>query len=144
MSGWHVFYVLSPRMGRKTSPLDRLAGVEGTVYSIDLKADTDRWPLLFMFELFQALFDRSFASAAINSALATNIFIVSFIEKKETPSSFVAGHSLWDIMLLGPCSRYLTTWYAMLSGSTFHLVNRALIDAHIYHLLSNFFLWNII
>lgn len=45
----------------QTDPLDRLAGVPGTVHSIDLKSTTDRWPLLVMFELVQALFGRSFA-----------------------------------------------------------------------------------
>lgn len=32
----------------QTAPLDRLKGVKGTVYSIDLKSATDRWPLLLL------------------------------------------------------------------------------------------------
>lgn len=55
----------------QTRPLDRLVG-DRVCYSFDLKSATDRWPLLLLFELMQALFDRSFASAVVNSALATN------------------------------------------------------------------------
>lgn len=36
----------------QTAPLDRLSGVDGCVYSIDLKAATDRWPLLWMIDVF--------------------------------------------------------------------------------------------
>lgn len=50
-------------------PLDQLRGVSGPVYSIYFQAATDRWPLLSLFELVQALFDRSYASAALESAL---------------------------------------------------------------------------
>lgn len=39
----------------QTAPLDRLAGVTGTVFSIDLKSATDRWPLLIMFEIMHAV-----------------------------------------------------------------------------------------
>ncbi|KAL0307929.1 UNVERIFIED_CONTAM: putative mitochondrial protein [Sesamum calycinum] len=68
-------------------------------FSFDLKAATDRWPLVFIFELFQVLFDRSFASAVVNSALATNLFYIPFLIRKgkDVPSrwiSFVAGQPL--------------------------------------------------
>ncbi|KAL1358208.1 hypothetical protein AAHE18_04G016800 [Arachis hypogaea] len=43
------------------SPLDRLKGSTGVICSVDLKAATDRWPLLLLFELTQVLFGRSFA-----------------------------------------------------------------------------------
>ena len=52
------------------SPLKRLRG-ERECFSFDLSAATDRWPLVILFETVQALFDRSFASAAVNSCLAT-------------------------------------------------------------------------
>lgn len=46
----------------QTAPLVRLKGSR-EVFSYDLSAATDRWPLLILFEIFQFLFDRSFASA---------------------------------------------------------------------------------
>lgn len=36
----------------QTRPLDNLVG-EQTCYSFDLKSTTDRWPLYFLFEIFQ-------------------------------------------------------------------------------------------
>lgn len=62
----------------QTAPLDRLVGSSTSLRSFDLKSATDRWPLYFLFEVFQAFFDRSFASAVVNSALAFNIFEVPF------------------------------------------------------------------
>lgn len=58
-------------------PLDRLVGEEDC-YSYDLKSATDRWPLLILFEVMQYFFDRSFASAVVNSALGMNLFEVPF------------------------------------------------------------------
>lgn len=52
--------------------------------SFDLKSATDRWPLVLLFEVFQVCFDRSFASSAVNSALAYNIFEVPFVKKKHS------------------------------------------------------------
>lgn len=68
-------------------PLDLLFG-STECYSFDLKSATDRWPLLLMFEAFQCLFDRSFASAVVNSTLACNIFDVSFVKRKR---GFLSG-----------------------------------------------------
>jgi len=62
-------------------PLDRLEG-ERHVFSYDLKNATDRWPLLLLFEVMSAAFDRSFASAVVNSALAMNAFVVPFVKRK--------------------------------------------------------------
>ena len=45
----------------QTKPLDSLVGSK-VCFSFDLKAATERWPLLFLFEVLQTLFDRSFAS----------------------------------------------------------------------------------
>lgn len=83
----------------QVGPLDLLKGCSGDVYSIDLKAATDRWPLLMLFNIIMFLFDRSFASAAVNSALATNVFDVSFYKnvvskKRPPPVCFVAGQPL--------------------------------------------------
>lgn len=39
----------------QTRPLDRLAGMKGTVHSVDLSAATDRWPLLLLFSVTQSL-----------------------------------------------------------------------------------------
>ena len=95
------------------SPLDRLKGSTGVICSVDLKAATDRWPLLLLFELTQVLFGRSFASSAVNSALATNIFQVAFV-KKRTLVSFIAGQPLgyrssWPLFAL---SHHLVVWVA--------------------------------
>ena len=58
----------------QTRSLDRLVGVgESESCSFDLKSATDRWPLVLLFELMQALFERSFV---VNSRLATNVFEV--------------------------------------------------------------------
>lgn len=98
----------------QTAPLRRLYGVTGTVHSVDLTAATDRWPLLLMFELCQALFGRSFASSAVNSTLGTNIFDVGFVKRKHSSVSFVAGqplgyYSSWPLFAL---SHHLLVWYA--------------------------------
>ena len=62
----------------QTKPLDSLVGSK-VCFSFDLKAATERWPLLFLFEVLQTLFDRSFASSVVNSTLACNIFDVPFV-----------------------------------------------------------------
>lgn len=94
-------------------PLDLLYGVDGTVYSIDLKSATDRWPLLLLFELIQALFDRSFASSVVNSTLGQNVFQISFVRQSQ-PICFVAGQPLgyyasWPLFAL---SHHVVIWYA--------------------------------
>lgn len=50
----------------QTQPFDRLVGSRHS-FSFDLKSATDRWPLVFLFEVVQYLFDRSFASSVVNS-----------------------------------------------------------------------------
>jgi hypothetical protein len=72
-------------------PLDLLSG-STECYSFDLKSATDRWPLLLMFETFQCLFDRGFASAVVNSTLGTNIFEIPFV-KKRTEADFVCSRT---------------------------------------------------
>ena len=65
-------------------------------FSFDLKSATDRWPLVFLFEVVQYLFDRYFASSVVNSAFACNIFEVPFVKLKRRFSQvcFVAGQPL--------------------------------------------------
>lgn len=97
----------------QTAPLDRLKGVKGTVYSIDLKSATDRWPLLLLFELIQCLFDRSFASSVVNSTLGTNVFDVTFVRKRASVC-FVTGQPLgysssWPLFAL---SHHVIVWFA--------------------------------
>jgi hypothetical protein len=55
----------------QTLPLDKLVGSR-KCYCFDLTAATDRWPLYYMFEVVQFLFDRSFASAAVNKGRDSN------------------------------------------------------------------------
>jgi hypothetical protein len=97
----------------QVKPLDLLHGVKGCAYSVDLKAATDRWPLLVLFELAQALFDRSTASAVVNSTLGTNVFDVAFT-KKRSVVAFVPGQPLglfasWPLFAL---SHHLIIWWA--------------------------------
>lgn len=61
----------------------------------DLRSDRLH-PLLFLFEVMQSLFDRSFASSVVNSTLACNIFDVPFVKKRPSTLSFVAGQPLGD------------------------------------------------
>lgn len=63
-------------------PLDLLAGYQGACHSVDFQAATDRWPLFLLFDLFATLFDRSLASAVVNSALAFNSFLVPFVKRE--------------------------------------------------------------
>ncbi|KAL0293696.1 UNVERIFIED_CONTAM: putative mitochondrial protein [Sesamum calycinum] len=82
-------------------------------FCYDLSAATDRWPLVVLFEVFQNLFDRSFASAVVNSALACNIFEVPFSRRRQSSVSFVTGQPLgyyasWPLFAL---SHHLV-WYA--------------------------------
>lgn len=93
------------------APLHRLKG-KLKCFSYDLSSATDRWPLLIMFETFQTLFDRSFASAVVNSCLATNIFQVPFVKRKHAAVCFVAGqplgyYSSWALFSL---THHLIVW----------------------------------
>lgn len=97
------------------APLDRMKHHRGYAASVDLKSATDRWPLLLLFKVMCALFDRSFASAVVNATLATNIFTVGFVKKKPSFVSFVAGqplgyYSSWPLFAL---SHHFTMWCGM-------------------------------
>lgn len=97
----------------QTRPLDRLVGSK-VCYSFDLKSATDRWPLVFLFETMVALFDRSFASAVVNSALARNLFEVPFVKRRYSRVSFVCGQPLgyyasWPLFAL---THHILVWYA--------------------------------
>ncbi|XP_075515538.1 uncharacterized protein LOC142550184 [Primulina tabacum] len=98
-------------------PLTLLSGSK-TNYCFDLTAATDRWPLVLMFEVMVVLFDRSFASAVVNSALACNLFFIGFLDKSEVTSdkywiSFVAGQPLgyrssWPLFAL---THHIVVWW---------------------------------
>ncbi|KAI5671744.1 hypothetical protein M9H77_12108 [Catharanthus roseus] len=62
--------------------LRRLVGATHC-YSYDLSAATDRWPLRIIFTTVTYLFDRSFASSAVNNCLANNDFLVAFTNNKK-------------------------------------------------------------
>lgn len=67
-----------------------------------------------MFEVFQYLFDRSFASSVVNSALAKNIFEVPFVKRRNSTVSFVTGQPLgyyasWPLFAF---SHHLMVWLA--------------------------------
>ncbi|KAK8635196.1 hypothetical protein V6N13_023073 [Hibiscus sabdariffa] len=49
----------------QSAPLDRLVGAK-KIYSIDLKAATDRWPLLIQLDLLKSLFGHEFADEVGN------------------------------------------------------------------------------
>lgn len=94
-------------------PLRRLKDAPGGFHSVDLKAATDRWPLLLLFELIQACFDRNFASSVVNSTLGLNLFEVSFLKKRKSVS-FITGQALgyyssWPLFAL---SHHMMVWYA--------------------------------
>lgn len=104
-------------------PLVRLKGCEDA-FSYDLSSATDRWPLFILFETFQHLFDRSFASAVVNSTLATNMFLVPFVKRKGSQVCFVAGqplgyYSSWPLFAF---THHLMVWLAaeqIFSGKRF-------------------------
>lgn len=82
-------------------------------FSFDLKSATDRWSLLYLFEIVALLFDRSFASSVVNSTLATNLFEIPFYRRYST-ISFVAGQPLgyygsWPLFAF---SHHLLVWWA--------------------------------
>ncbi|GKV52605.1 hypothetical protein SLEP1_g59181 [Rubroshorea leprosula] len=99
-------------------PLTRLKGQQYG-YCYDLTDATDRWPLVVMFTVMEVLFDRSFASAVVNSALATNRFFISFLPTSDIKNenhwiSFIAGQPLgyrasWPLFSL---SHHLVVWWA--------------------------------
>ncbi|KAL0295858.1 UNVERIFIED_CONTAM: putative mitochondrial protein [Sesamum calycinum] len=64
------------------------------IFAMGNHMNQDRWPLVVLFEVFQNLFDRSFASAVVNSALACNIFEVPFSRRRQSSVSFVTGQPL--------------------------------------------------
>lgn len=95
-------------------PLDRLSGLGGTVYSVDLKSATDRWPLVIMSGFISRVFGRLFASSAINSSLGANIFDVGFVTKSNSFVYFATGqplglYSSWPLFAL---SHHFVVWYA--------------------------------
>ncbi|KAL4377292.1 hypothetical protein GQ457_02G042920 [Hibiscus cannabinus] len=58
----------------QSAPLDRLVGVK-KIYYIDLKATTDRWPLMIHLDLLKSLFMHEFADEVGNLAQWINSFL---------------------------------------------------------------------
>ena len=101
--------VLKKNGFNQTRPLDRLVG-EMTCFSFDLKSATDRWPLVILFEIMIYLFDRRFASSAVNSCLAMNRFQIPFVKGRYFGLSFNSLQvSRSDTIPLGPCLPCHTT-----------------------------------
>lgn len=94
-------------------PLSYLVGIRSFA-SYDFSKATDRWPLVLMFHMFASLFDRSYASSVVNSALA--LFFIPFFRLKTEPHewiSFVAGQPLgykgsWPLFAL---SHHFIMWW---------------------------------
>lgn len=93
----------------QTKPLIRLVP-SWQCFSYDLKSATDRWPLLFLFSVVQCIFDRSFASATVNSALGCNVFTVPFVKGKDLCALWLVNP--WAITHLGHSLLYhILVWW---------------------------------
>ncbi|KAK8610174.1 hypothetical protein V6N13_081341 [Hibiscus sabdariffa] len=68
----------------QSAPLDRLVGAK-KIYSIDLKAATDRWPLLIQLDLIKSLFEHEFVDEVGNLLGFTIVPHLSI-------STFFSGH----------------------------------------------------
>ncbi|KAI8011544.1 hypothetical protein LOK49_LG06G00110 [Camellia lanceoleosa] len=77
----------------QTKPLDRLVSKE-VLYSFDLKAATDRWPLVILFELMCYLFDSIRSICRSKLRLAFNRFL--YCVERVRP-----GHHFTDYAILG-------------------------------------------
>lgn len=96
----------------QTRPLDKLVG-KRHLFSFDLSAATDTWPLLFLFDVMMVCFDRSFASSVVNSTLACNVFEVPFVEKQPSTICFIKGqplgyYSSWPLFAL---THHILIWW---------------------------------
>lgn len=84
--------------------------------------------MYFLFEVFQAFFDRSFASAVVNSALAFNIFEVPFVRGKPSYVSvrcLLNTHHPYGLMAVNhryPCRRFSTL--ARVGGAGYRVLAR--------------------
>lgn len=100
----------------QTQPLDRIVNWKA-YYSSDFTAATDRMPLLVLFHVMEHLFGSSFASACVNSTLATNTFDVPFVKgntQRRSMVSFVVGQPLgylssWPLFAL---AHHFIVWVA--------------------------------
>lgn len=106
-------------------PFFKLRGKD-KYYCYDLQAAEDRVPLLLLFEVFQFCFDRSFASACVNTTLATHSFLplrehktknskpLDYFDPKLKMISFITGQPLglmasWALFAL---SHHIIVWTA--------------------------------
>lgn len=96
----------------QAAPLDRLSGVKGPVYSVDLKSATDRWPIRLLLFMAFSIFGKQFASSAVHCALYGNTFLIGFIQEPKF-IGFKAGqplgfYSSWPLFAL---SHHFVIWY---------------------------------
>ncbi|KAK5825190.1 hypothetical protein PVK06_019997 [Gossypium arboreum] len=68
----------------QSAPLDRQVGAK-KIYSIDLKAATDRWPLLIQLDLLESLFRHEFAGE-VGNLLGFTMFGVPLAKSLERPT----------------------------------------------------------
>lgn len=86
------------------------------MYSFDLKAATDRWPLGALGMLVDAMFDNTHASCIVCTLLGLNVFDIPFRLKNNGYQrlSFVTGqalglHASWPLFAL---SHHVYVWQA--------------------------------
>nr|WOR07594.1 CeaMV1-RdRp [Duamitovirus sp.] len=95
-------------------PLSSLIN-KSELFSFDLSAATDRWPLTIMYHVFMMLFEPSLASSVVNSTLGYNTFMVSrSMVKRPSEVQFVCGQPLgyyasWPLFAL---SHHFVVWLA--------------------------------
>ncbi|KAK8971698.1 hypothetical protein V6N11_018878 [Hibiscus sabdariffa] len=70
----------------QSAPLDRLVGAK-KIYSIDLKAATDRWPLLIQLDLLKSLFGHEFADE-VGNLLGFTIKKTGICKSKSTDTDY--------------------------------------------------------
>jgi len=97
----------------QSAPLDRLVGAK-KIYSIDLKAATDRWPLLIQLDLLKSLFGHEFADE-VGNLLGFTMFGVPLAKSLERTND-----SLGFSFQVGQPLGYYSSWaFFIISFSSF-------------------------
>lgn len=94
----------------QTGRLDRLVG-NRTVFSVDFKSATDRWPYLFQHALLDACFGLTFATG-LSHLLSGHPFYVPWVRTPDSLVSFCTGQPLgylssWPLFVL---SHHVYIW----------------------------------
>ncbi|KAG4195191.1 hypothetical protein ERO13_A06G098104v2, partial [Gossypium hirsutum] len=99
----------------QSAPLDRQVGAK-KIYSIDLKAATDRWPLLIQLDLLESLFRHEFAGE-VGNLLGFTMFGVPLAKSLERTND-----SLGFSFQVGQSLGYYSSWaFFIISFSSFCL-----------------------